>query len=38
MLLHQAVAQVTLMTGHAGPVEPMRAALDAAVSTPQRVL
>ncbi|AEA25812.1 Shikimate dehydrogenase substrate binding domain protein [Pseudonocardia dioxanivorans CB1190] len=35
MLLHQAVAQVTLMTGHAGPVEPMRAALDAAVSTPQ---
>ncbi|GEL21897.1 shikimate 5-dehydrogenase [Pseudonocardia sulfidoxydans NBRC 16205] len=33
MLLHQAVEQVTLMTGRAGPVEPMRAALQGAVST-----
>lgn len=32
MLLHQAVEQVTLMTGRQGPVEPMRAALDDAVS------
>ena len=32
MLLHQAVAQVELMTGHPGPVEQMRAALDAAVA------
>ena len=30
MLLHQAVAQVELMTGKPGPVEPMRAALYAA--------
>ncbi|GEL18051.1 shikimate 5-dehydrogenase [Pseudonocardia asaccharolytica DSM 44247 = NBRC 16224] len=29
MLLHQAVAQVELMTGHPGPVEAMRSALDA---------
>lgn len=28
MLLHQAAAQVRLMTGHDGPVETMRAALD----------
>jgi shikimate dehydrogenase len=32
MLLHQAVAQVELMTGHPGPVAAMRAALDAAVA------
>jgi shikimate-5-dehydrogenase len=32
MLLHQAVAQVELMTGRPGPVEPMRAALRAAVA------
>lgn len=32
MLLHQAVAQVELMTGHPGPVEEMRAALDGAVT------
>ena len=32
MLLHQAVAQVELMTGRPGPVEPMRAALEAAVA------
>ena len=32
MLLHQAVAQVELMTGHPGPVAEMRAALDAAVA------
>jgi shikimate dehydrogenase len=32
MLLHQAVAQVELMTGHPGPVAPMRAALEAAVA------
>ncbi len=32
MLLHQAVAQVELMTGRPGPVEAMRAALDAAVA------
>jgi len=32
MLLHQAVAQVELMTGRPGPVDPMRAALDAAVA------
>jgi shikimate dehydrogenase len=31
MLLHQAVAQVELMTGRPGPVQPMRAALEAAV-------
>ncbi len=31
MLLHQAVAQVELMTGRPGPVDAMRAALDAAV-------
>lgn len=31
MLLHQAVAQVRLMTGRPGPVEPMREALHAAV-------
>lgn len=33
VLLHQAVAQVRLMTGHPGPVEDMRAALLAAVQT-----
>jgi shikimate dehydrogenase len=32
MLLHQAAAQVELMTGQPGPVGAMRAALDAAVS------
>jgi shikimate dehydrogenase len=32
MLLHQAVAQVELMTGRPGPVDAMRAALDAAVA------
>ena len=32
MLLYQAAAQVELMTGQPGPVEPMRAALDAAVA------
>ncbi|SHL30957.1 shikimate dehydrogenase [Pseudonocardia thermophila] len=32
MLLHQAVEQVRLMTGKPGPVEAMRAALDAAVA------
>ncbi|MGE3660180.1 MAG: shikimate dehydrogenase [Pseudonocardia sp.] len=32
VLLHQAVAQVELMTGHAGPVAAMRAALEAAVA------
>lgn len=32
MLLHQAVAQVELMTGHPGPVDAMREALDAAVA------
>ena len=32
MLLHQAVAQVGLMTGHPGPVDAMRAALDDAVA------
>ena len=32
MLLHQAAAQVELMTGFAGPVAQMRAALDAAVA------
>jgi shikimate dehydrogenase len=32
MLLHQAVVQVELMTGRLGPVDPMRAALDAAVA------
>ena len=32
MLLHQAVAQVELMTGRPGPVAEMHAALDAAVS------
>jgi shikimate dehydrogenase len=32
MLLHQAVAQVELMTGRPGPLEAMRAALDAAVA------
>ncbi len=31
MLLHQAVAQIELMTGLPGPVEVMRSALDAAV-------
>jgi len=35
VLLHQAVAQVELMTGRAGPVEAMRAALDAAVRARQ---
>lgn len=32
MLLHQAVRQVELMTGRPGPLEAMRAALDAAVA------
>lgn len=32
MLLHQAVAQVELMTGHPGPVDAMRAALEDAVA------
>jgi shikimate dehydrogenase len=32
MLLHQAVAQVELMTGRPGPLEAMRSALDAAVA------
>ncbi|WP_232663323.1 shikimate dehydrogenase [Pseudonocardia sp. TRM90224] len=32
MLLHQAVAQVQLMTGRPGPLEPMRAALHAAAA------
>ncbi len=32
MLLHQAVAQVELMTGHPGPVDTMRDALDATVA------
>ncbi|MDT7710213.1 MAG: shikimate dehydrogenase, partial [Pseudonocardiales bacterium] len=32
MLLHQAVAQVELMTGRPGPVDAMREALDAAVA------
>ena len=32
MLLHQAVAQVELMTGRPGPVAQMRAALDDAVA------
>lgn len=32
VLLHQAVAQVELMTGRPGPVDAMRAALDAAVA------
>ena len=31
VLLHQAVDQVTLMTGRRGPVQEMRAALDAAL-------
>jgi shikimate dehydrogenase len=35
VLLHQAVAQVELMTGRPGPVEAMRAALDAAVRARQ---
>ena len=35
VLLHQAVAQVELMTGHPGPVEAMRTALDAAVAARQ---
>lgn len=33
MLLHQAAEQFLLMTGHAAPVEAMRAALDQAVAT-----
>ncbi len=36
VLLHQAVAQVELMTGRPGPVEAMRAELDAAVRARQR--
>ena len=32
MLLHQAAAQVELMTGKPGPVVEMRAALDAAAA------
>ena len=35
VLLHQAVAQVELMTGHPGPVEAMRTALVAAVAARQ---
>lgn len=35
VLLHQAVAQVELMTGRPGPVEAMRAGLDAAVRARQ---
>ncbi|MGH3821689.1 MAG: shikimate dehydrogenase [Pseudonocardiaceae bacterium] len=35
VLLHQAVAQVELMTGHRAPITQMRAALDAAVSGAQ---
>ena len=35
VLLHQAVAQVELMTGHPGPVEAMRTALAAAVAARQ---
>ncbi len=35
VLLHQAVAQVELMTGHPGPVEAMRTALAAAVAASQ---
>ena len=35
VLLHQAVAQVQLMTGHPGPVEAMRTALVAAVAARQ---
>jgi shikimate dehydrogenase len=35
VLLHQAVAQVELMTGHPGPVEAMRTALTAAVTARQ---
>ena len=35
VLLHQAVAQVELMTGHPGPVEAMRTALDVAVAARQ---
>lgn len=35
VLLHQAVAQVELMTGHPGPVEAMRTALTAAVAARQ---
>jgi shikimate dehydrogenase len=34
VLLHQAVAQVELMTGRPGPVEAMRAALEAATGIP----
>ncbi len=33
VLLHQAVAQVELMTGHRAPIDQMRAALDAAAPT-----
>jgi len=36
VLLHQAVAQVELMTGHPGPVEAMRTALAAAVAARHR--
>ena len=36
VLLYQAVAQVELMTGHPGPVDAMRTALDAAVAARQR--
>ena len=35
VLLHQAVAQVELITGHPGPVEAMRTALDVAVAAQQ---
>jgi shikimate dehydrogenase len=34
LLLHQAVAQVELMTGLAAPVDAMAAALDAALGHP----
>ncbi|MGB8199263.1 MAG: shikimate dehydrogenase, partial [Pseudonocardiaceae bacterium] len=36
VLLHQAVAQVELMTGRRAPIAPMRAALDAAVQSRSR--
>ena len=35
VLLHQAVAQVELITGYPGPVEAMRTALDVAVAAQQ---
>lgn len=36
MLLHQAAKQVTLMTGHAAPVEAMRTALLSALESPSK--